>query len=483
LERIGEHENRHTGIDCLPRNLYLSPSDLGLAFDGSTGTLDSVYKFLDTLHSPLFRYDDVLLCYSELVGKTGDIGRLEPRPGPPIPSQSEVNDQPRQRSESESDGFAWSPEEDSALLSGLEEYGWGNWADIRGSQRALRNRTARAINDRAIRLNLQKVEERQKKSAEAEEKTMDIRTEPLTRSRENPEQRRQEEEAMSEQLYAGRKQNQATPSQGVPKKPERIVCLDTAGGGNASPESFRYRKPESGRATEKSVPPPKSVKTEEQVKAEITEERALYEDWRDRFIASGLTFPEDPRMDKWDLLDEETRIRMIEKYTAKRWKQLEKGMSWYQVVLKYDEMARLYRSDCVFQGAGEAMDEYWEMLKRKKRGLSPIVPAEERPKKVGATQEEKRLLEEWKKRFIASGLTYPDLHPKERWRTMSAEQKKQDIEMLASERLRQLESGKIGREVEREYNLKANKYSPCIVYATAWTGRAATQRTLGMVWD
>jgi hypothetical protein len=137
-----------------------------LVFDGSTGTLDSFSKFLDTLHCPLFRYDDVLLCYSELVGKNWEVPDPEVRLGPPIPSQSEVTDQPRsavsspQSSESLDSlqtvvpvrSRLWSRDEDNALVAGIEQFGWAKWDEIQRTDPVLRNRTPRALRERALRL-------------------------------------------------------------------------------------------------------------------------------------------------------------------------------------------------------------------------------------------------------------------------------------------------------------------------------------------
>jgi hypothetical protein len=151
-----------------------------LVYDGSTGALDTVYQFLDTINCPLFRYDDVLMCFSELIAKEWTIPDLSSRPGPRIPSKSELTD-PKQhlspKSTNSDSGwdsieevssivdqmpsakkpFAWTAAEDVALRRGLDLFGWGAWAKIHHSQAIFNGRrSVRAIKDRAVRLNLQR---------------------------------------------------------------------------------------------------------------------------------------------------------------------------------------------------------------------------------------------------------------------------------------------------------------------------------------
>jgi hypothetical protein len=140
-----------------------------LVFDPRSGTIDHVYRFLDTLNCPHFQYSDVLYCYSEFVGKSWTVEDGVPRRAPRIPTYVETLEAsppaPSPASVSDSDSEtstpdrkpggapSWTKKEDTALLAGISEFGFGKWAEIIDHYPILtKNRTYGSIKSRAVRL-------------------------------------------------------------------------------------------------------------------------------------------------------------------------------------------------------------------------------------------------------------------------------------------------------------------------------------------
>jgi hypothetical protein len=169
-------------------------------FDREKGTLSHVHHFLDSLDCPNFRYCDVLLCYSELIGKQWALGTDSSERAPPIPSSKaakevagnkksifidpgseewddlseetseseeqaeEVEEEKVQKQKNKNKGKQkdkktskpwkgkfrlWTQEETEALRHGLDLFGWGSWKSIQKNHALLCKRDYRSIITRA----------------------------------------------------------------------------------------------------------------------------------------------------------------------------------------------------------------------------------------------------------------------------------------------------------------------------------------------
>jgi hypothetical protein len=160
--------------------------DTPLVFDRTLGTLDCVYRFLDTINCPKFKYEDVLWCWGKLVGAEWIINDPTPRRAPPIPTRSEIERAERApepsppppstsapeitdtSDDADSDsreelpppknvaptrkkrrcsrhGRPWTDEEDAALIRAIRTCGWGRWKQMTALEPALHDRDATVI--------------------------------------------------------------------------------------------------------------------------------------------------------------------------------------------------------------------------------------------------------------------------------------------------------------------------------------------------
>ena len=128
-------------------------------FDRELGSIDDIYRFVDKIDCPRFTYDDMLMCYAEMVGEQWMIPFEEQR-APPIPTRSQLNRKkkekltvnvvPQERKTARKAPARWTQEESLALVRGIERHGWGKWTLIHNTERILKkNREYRQIRDKA----------------------------------------------------------------------------------------------------------------------------------------------------------------------------------------------------------------------------------------------------------------------------------------------------------------------------------------------
>jgi hypothetical protein len=162
------------GFDRSSRSHVRRSADPPLVFDRTSGTLDSVYRFLDTIECPRFKYKDVLSCWAEMVGPEWIADDPSPRPAPPIPARSELKRRPEPppspslqevadySDDTDSDSAEelappaaeerrprrdrpWTADEDAALVRAIGTYGWGPWKQMALCEPALHGREGRLI--------------------------------------------------------------------------------------------------------------------------------------------------------------------------------------------------------------------------------------------------------------------------------------------------------------------------------------------------
>jgi len=143
------------------------------SYDGNPATVE---RFLSTIDCPVFRYTDVLECYSEIIGRewrraaarlpessSDDIELPEDGVGNLSRQMTELVEvqaarAPRGRPVS-GDGrrvpIPWSDEETRALVDGLRAFGAGNWTQIRMAHYRVFDvnmRNARDLKDKHVTL-------------------------------------------------------------------------------------------------------------------------------------------------------------------------------------------------------------------------------------------------------------------------------------------------------------------------------------------